>query len=128
MTEKEREAEFPRHVDLGRDVPDYGNTPVAPKAKKGKTKVSYPCLYISGIKDLSDIPAEGCMLVDYRVVGFNKREGQEPSIEIECRTICLPEKGESQDGYDAANREDDEAGDMIDQLAKKAGVKTDDED
>jgi len=117
MTEQERYDEFPVHIEVGKKM-----SKVLPKmtsldeVKKGKEKTFYPTLYISDIKGLEKLPKEGCVLVDYvrKSMHIHEVDGEDPtcSVELEIRTICLPEEHE----------ETNSAEDLVDDLAHKAGV------
>ena len=124
LSEKEREAEFPVHIELGTE-PGKGNSPMA--MPENPKKKYYPTLYISGVKGLDQIPEEGCALIDFkrRSITVSDREGEKSgSVELEICTLCLqPEDEKSEDGgeHDAMN-------DMVDSLAQKAGVNTEEDD
>lgn len=119
MTEHERQQEFPIHIELGKesDFPSFGED------KKSNKKTMYPTLFIGGIKGLEKLPKEGCMLIDFkrRSMTINNVKGESTcSVELECRTICLPEEYEDNDSAD----------DIVDDLYKKSRKKSrkDDDD
>ena len=119
MKESQRESAFPVHIDLGTK---FSNGPEIAPAKPDE-RTHYPTLYISGVKVLDKIPSKGCMLIDYEVVGFHKSKDGPGSIEIECRTICAKN--------DEDEEESDEHGDtndMIDDMARKAGLLKDEDE
>lgn len=111
MTEEQRERAFPIHIELGEKADDIEITPKG--VKKGKKRVVYPTLYIANVDGLQNIPAEGCMLVDFkrRNLSVNENSNGETtaSVELEIRTICLEEE-----------EEDEDTDDMIDKMYKKA--------
>ena len=123
MNESERESAFPVHINLGKKYPTTNPSPVA-EATPQKPTTSYPTLYLSDIKGLDKIPPKGCMLVDYEVVGFHKSKNGPGSVEIECKTICLQHDESAED----EESEHDHAGDMIDEMARKAGILKEDEE
>ncbi len=73
LSDKQREAEFPIHIDLG---------------EKDGDSVSYPVVDFGGAKGLDQLPDEGCMLVEFK----KSDDGS-----IEAHRICLAAK-ESDDG------------------------------
>lgn len=111
MTEEQRERAFPIHIEVGRESDDIEITTKG--VKKGKKRMVYPTLYIADVDGLQNIPAEGCMLVDFkrRNLSINENDQGETkaSVEIEVRTICLQEE-----------EEDTDMDDMIDKMYKKA--------
>ena len=114
MNESERESAFPVHINLG----TKGLGGLAVPEVKPEERTHYPTLYISGVKGLEKMPPNGCMLVDYEVVGFHKSKGGPGSIEIECKTICLQHDESAED----EESEHDNAGSIIDEMARKAGI------
>jgi hypothetical protein len=122
MTESQREKEFPVHIELGK-TSEFGE--LAPNIKsesKGKKKKYYPSLYISDVEGLEGIPEEGCVLIDFKRRSINVRTTQDgkttTSVELEVRTICMPDDYESEGDMD----------DVVDKLIKKSNSKKSDED
>lgn len=117
LSSDEREASFPVHVELGKEVDDYSspvaNPEKADKKSKSKKKTVYPILYLDAA-DPSKFPKSGCALIEFKRVGAHstERDGQEPtsSVELEIHTICLPSAGQS----------DDNEGDISDGMKKTA--------
>ena len=124
MTESEREKEFPIHIELGKSA-DMGDFPMAGKSdSKGKKKKFYPTLYVSDVEGLEDIPEEGCILIAFKRRSINVRKSDSgkttTSVELEVRTICMPNDYESEGDMD----------DVVEKMVKKSSRKSekDDED
>ena len=122
MTESQREKEFPVHIELGKTA-EFGETAPAIKPEsKGKKKKYYPSLYISDVEGLEGIPEEGCVLIDFKRRSINVRTDQNgkttTSVELEVRTICMPDDYESEGDMD----------DVVDKLMKKSNSKKSEED
>ena len=103
MTEQQRAAAFPIHIDLGRKA-DGMNMPMAVeggegKGKKGRPKKYYPSVYIDGIEGLEKIPKDCCALVHLRRKRLSLEEdsdGEETAgVTLELRRICLAEDDEN---------------------------------
>lgn len=96
MTEKERESEFPVHIDLGKKEDNSGVFSPASLAPAGKhtPKVYYPMLYIDGVDGLDQLPKEGCILIKYRRKKLSLDEGSDGEDKtgamLEIRALCLP--------------------------------------
>lgn len=98
-------------IDLGREY-DSGPCCEPSLKQKGKKKISYPSLYISGIKGLDLDTGEITFTAKGKVVSVSKRDkdmdpstpGEEYSCEIEVHSISAPgaSKDKSEDGLDAA--------------------------
>jgi len=116
MTSHERESEFQVHIEVGKSMDKALPNLMGEHNKKVKNKKFYPTLYISDIKGLEKLPKEGCILVDYvrKSMHIHEIDGEDPtcSVELEIHTVCLPEKQEDHNS----------AEDLVDDLAKKAGV------
>lgn len=116
MTEHERSEEFPVHINVGKPMGKVLPEAMLMEDTKKKTKLYYPTLYISDVKGLEKLPKEGCILVDFKRKSMHIHEidGEEPtcSVELEIHTVCLPEEHEDHNS----------AEDIVDDLAKKAGV------
>jgi hypothetical protein len=116
MTSHEREAEFPVHIEVGKSMDKALPKIMGEHNKKVKNKKYYPTLYISDIKGLEKLPKEGCILVDYvrKSMHIHEIDGEDPtcSVELEIHTVCLPEEQEDHNS----------AEDLVDDLAKKAGI------
>ena len=114
-------SEFPHEIDLGKKMNDSPVTPAdLPKGKKDRKY--YPTLYLSDIGGLEGIPEEGEAVIYFkrrgltiRKPGAGEKRETEVSVDLEIRRICLPDTEEG---------ETDEKGDMIDDLAEKAGIDT----
>lgn len=122
MTESQREKEFPIHIELGKAA-DMDNFPIAAKSlSKNNKKKFYPTLYISDVEGLQGIPEEGCVLIDFKRRSINVRTTQDgkttTSVELEIRTMCMPDDYESEGDMD----------DVVDKLIKKSNSKKSDED
>jgi hypothetical protein len=122
MTEKQREREFPIHVELGKKINNDGIMPAQAGPNGGSSKKKfYPTVYISDVAGLEDLPEKGCILVDYkrRSLTINQRDGKTTcSVELELRTICMP------DDYDGSN----DLSDIVDDLASKSVGKSDEDE
>ena len=99
---QEENAEYPVVISLGKPVEEY---PVSPSnGKTGPTKkktIVYPCLYLSEIEGLDQIPNEGMALVYFRkkrVTEDMHTEGKEPeiSIDLEIQELHVAEQSESE--------------------------------
>jgi hypothetical protein len=122
MTESEREKEFPIHIELGKTAEINELTPAFKSGSKGKKNKYYPTLYISDIEGLEGIPEEGCVLIDFKRRSINVRTTQDgkttTSVELEVRTICMPDDYESEGDMD----------DVVDKMMKKSNSKKSEED
>jgi hypothetical protein len=122
MSTENYDSEFPIHIDLGTKRPDYAIQAGEDSPKKGKDKMDYPTLYIRGVKELADLPKEGCALIEFKRIKLSSitpEDGESgEDAELSVRVLCLPEQQE------------DNAGDIKDVLtkaAKEAGIDTGDE-
>ena len=117
-------SEFPNEIDLGKKSSMSGMEPASP-SKPDKNKKYYPTLYLSDIPGLEDLPECGEALICFNRRGLTIRkpasgeskDGAKCSVstELEICKICLPEP---------EGDESDDKGDMIDELAEKAGINT----
>ena len=119
-------AQFPHEIDLGKK--SLMGPGMAEPSKPDKNKKYYPTLYLSDIPGLEGLPEDGEALIYFHRQGLTIRkpsgdsiakEGgkkQSVSVDLEIRRICLQDDGE-EDG-------EKETGDVIDELAEKAGVDT----
>lgn len=77
-------------IDLGREY----ESPCCPPSKSKVAKVSYPCLYISGIEGLDLETGEITFTAKGKVVSVSRRnsesEGEHYSCEIEVHKISIP--------------------------------------
>jgi hypothetical protein len=113
-------SEFPNEIDLGKKANDG---PMMPSETKGKKdRKYYPTLYLNDIGGLENLPAEGEAVIYFvrrgltiRKPGAGEKGSTQVSVDLEIRKICLP---------DAEEGEPDDKGDLIDELAEKAGVDT----
>lgn len=106
LTPKERETEFPVHIDLGKKESAMGGSlamQANPSGKKGKPRTVYPTAYIDNVPGLEALPKEGCMLVEFRRTRLNidtPENGEDTAgVTIELRRICLPEGEDMEDEY-----------------------------
>lgn len=94
LNEKEREAAFPVHIDLGHKAPEMA-VPGDSKRSDTKERVYYPTLYIEGVKGLEQLPKEGCILIEFRRkrLSIEEREDEQETagVTLEVRALCLPE-------------------------------------
>lgn len=108
--------QFPVSIDLEITPPEPIDLNMV-AGKKGKMKPMYPSLYISGVKNIEDLPREGYALIHFkrRSMTMGERDGEECcSADLEIHEIRLPEKGS-----------EEEMGDMEDamtSLAKERGL------
>lgn len=96
LSEKQREAAFPVHIDLGKkEVGMNATNPGSPSGKKGKPRTYYPTVYIDSVPGLGQLPKEGCILIKYRRTRLSIDEdasGEETTgATIEIHALCLPE-------------------------------------
>ncbi len=97
---------FPVHIELGRKVPDYGDSPMAAttsEKKPKKTRTVYPSLYFDDIpSDLfAKLKKTGWALIEYKRRRISiednpnaKKDGEESetaSGSVDVLQICLPE-------------------------------------
>lgn len=84
-------------TDLGKSYSDKGSI------VDSKDKLSYPSLYISGIKGLVPPSGEFTFTAKGRTVSVNTKDPANPSFEIEVTSISLPEgkKPKKVDGGDS---------------------------
>lgn len=107
--------DFPVEIELGREIKDYPVEATNAKPKKGKSRMSYPTLYLNGIEGLRDLPKDGVALIYFhrnRIGIVDRENGDGPAsiggggngdeAEIEVRRLCLPEGG-GDDGDDIAS-------------------------
>ncbi len=93
LSAEEREEAFPVHIELGRKAKDLGMD-----GKSGKAKMVYPKVYLEAVPGLEQLPAKGCMLVEF--VRDELRIGKDSAgATIELHTICLMES-EAEGDYD----------------------------
>jgi len=102
MTDAQRSAAFPVHIELGKKET---NLPVSPSGKKGKPKMYYPTTYIENVPGLENLPEEGCMLVHYRRTRLTietPEDGKDSAgATLELRRLCLEkDMGAEYDGED----------------------------
>ena len=108
-----------------------GDGPIDAPSKSEKSRKYYPSLYLSDIPGLEGLPEEGQAVIYFHRRGLTIRKPAadeakkgrktEVSVDLEIQKICLP-AGE-EDSADSESEPEDK-GDMIDQLAAKAGVDT----
>ena len=118
-------SEFPNEIDLGKKPNETG--PMVMPDKGGKNRKYYPTLYLSDIPGLEGLPEEGEAIIYFHRRGLTIRKPAadeakkgrktEVSVDLEIRRICLKDTEED-------SNESEDKGDMIDQLAAKAGVDT----
>jgi hypothetical protein len=101
---------FPKEIELGRDVPDYGATAIqapANKAHEKEKKKDYPTLYIRDVPGLEDIPKEGYALIYFRrrsvTVGEDSAGEDQASADLEVQEICLPPTSKSEEDADLSD-------------------------
>lgn len=61
-------------ISLGVERPDYGDSPVASQSEPKKTKMSYPSLYISDLKESIEMPDSGEATIKFKVVERRETE------------------------------------------------------
>lgn len=86
--------QFPISIDLAITPPEPIDLDMV-VGKKGKSKPMYPSLYISGVKNIEDLPREGYALIHFkrRSLTVGEREGEDCcSADLEIHEIRLPEK------------------------------------
>lgn len=86
--------QFPVSIDLAINPPEPVDLDMV-VGKKGKSKPMYPSLYISGVKNIEDLPREGYALIHFkrRSLTVGEREGEDCcSADLEIHEIRLPEK------------------------------------
>lgn len=117
MNESQREKAFPIHIELGRTM----GVPVPDEATSKPSKEKfYPTIFVSDVEGLEQLPKEGCILIDYKRRSLSVREENgkvTASVELEIRTMCLPEEYGEED-----------ADEVVESLTKKAFSKKDDDD
>jgi len=98
---------FPKEIDLGRDVPDYGATAISAPANKAhakETKKDYPRMYLAGVTGL---PKEGYALIYFKTLSATVGEDSEgedrSSTDIEVQEICLPNSSKSEEDSDLSS-------------------------
>lgn len=98
---------FPKEIDLGRDVPDYGATAISAPANKAhakEKKKDYPRLYLQGVTGL---PKEGYALIYFKTLSATVGEDSEgedrSSTDIEVQEICLPPTSKSEEDSDLSD-------------------------
>ena len=87
------------------------------EGKNRKLKPLYPSLYISGAKNLENLPREGYALIHFkrRSITMGDSDGEECcSADLEVHEISLPEKGESEEMSDI--------GEALTAMAKTRGL------
>ena len=93
--------DFPVKIELGKKSGGPVEAPV-PSTKENKDKKYYPCLYLSDIDGLEDIPKEGHALIYYRKKGASTREDDNGKIhtsaDLEIEDIHFPAKEEAEEG------------------------------
>lgn len=95
LSEKEREAAFPVHIDLGQRLPDGPGMGIASKSSRSqaKSKLYYPSLHIEGVKGLEQLPEEGCILIEFKRMrlSIEERDGKPTTgATLEIHSLCLP--------------------------------------
>lgn len=118
LTESQREKAFPIHLEMGKEMPDMEMSDEMDE--KPKKKKFYPVVFISDIPGLEHLPEEGCVLMDYkrRSLTVREQDGEtQASVELEIRTLCLPEEYGEED-----------ADDVVESLTKKAFKKKEDDE
>ena len=139
LSEKQREAAFPVHIDLGKSMGDMktsGPMDAIPSKKKGekggkaKERKFYPTVYIDSMPGLEQLPKEGCMLVEFRRKRLSIEENIEgdetAGVTLELRAICLPEDGGGMSDNDSEGASDMET--AMRNAMKKTTSEKDDED
>ncbi len=129
---------FPKEIDLGRDVPDYGATALTAPANKAhakETKKDYPRLYLQGVTGL---PKEGYALIYFKTlsatVGEDSEGEDKSSTDVEIQEICLPPTSKSEEDSDLSDamaalmKEKSDAGDQGDDDDEDAETAPDDEE
>jgi hypothetical protein len=109
--------EFPISIDLAitPTVEPIGFD--QPKGKSRELKPMYPSLYITGAKNLENLPREGYALIHFkrRSITMGDRDGEECcSADLEVHEISLPEKGDSEEMTDI--------GEALTAMAKTRGL------
>lgn len=117
--------DFPVKIELGKTMDSTIGQPVKPNNKDEKKKY-YPCLYLSDIEGLEDIPKEGHAIIYFRKKGSCVREDEKgkvcASADLEIEDIHFQEKEESEDGEDM----EEEMKEMLE--GKKSDESEDEED
>jgi hypothetical protein len=96
LTDKEREAYFPVHIELGKKESEIGGTemPRPPGTKRGKSRKFYPTIYIDSTPGLEQLPKDGCMLVEFRRKRISIEENGDgddaAGVTLEIHALCLP--------------------------------------
>lgn len=114
--------QFPVSIDLEISPPEPVDLGMV-AGKKGKSQPMYPSLYISGAKNLEDLPREGYALIHFkrRSVTMGDRDGEECcSADLEVHEIRLPEKGTEEEMGDI--------GEALTSMAKERGLVEGDEE
>lgn len=122
-------AQFPISIDLGKTMDDSQIAmPAGKKSDKGKKY--FPTLYIDGVEGLSKLPDEGCALIKFKVRrDSTDRDSGKSSCELEVQSLCLPKDAADDPGDETDNSgADGDTGELVDEMAKNAGVKMDDEE
>lgn len=118
MNESQREKAFPIHIELGKRP--NSTSPIQVRDEMPSPKKYYPTLFISDVEGLEQLPEKGCILIDYKRRSLSIREEggkTSASVELEIRTMCLPEEYGEED-----------AEDVVETLAKKAFKKDEDDE
>lgn len=105
--------DFPVSIDLAIELPEMDMS----AGKKRPSKPMYPSLFISGAKNLEDLPREGYALIHFkrRSVTMSDRDGEDCcSADLEIHEIRLPEKG--------AEEEMGDMEDVLKSMAKDRGL------
>lgn len=94
LTEKEREKAFPVHIDLGRKMAGPETAMAGNSSRsEAKSKPYYPTLYLEGVKGLEQLPAEGCILIEFKRtrLSIEERDGKPTTgATLEIHSLCLP--------------------------------------
>lgn len=109
--------QFPVSIDLEITPPEPIDLDMVVGKKQGKSKPMYPSLYITGAKNLEDLPREGYALIHFkrRSVTMGDRDGEECcSADLEVHEIRLPEKGSGEEMGDL--------GEALTSMAKERGL------
>jgi len=102
--------DYPVKIDLGKEVDDYpspcemaSKNPKNPK--NGKKRTVYPCLYLSGVEGLEDVPKEGHAIITFKRISMTVRDRngeQDNSVELEIEDIHFQSKTKEDENEDIA--------------------------
>lgn len=96
--------DFPIKLELGKSMDENEIHMPKDEPKKEKKKKYYPCLYLSDIDGLEDVPREGHALIYFRKKSASVREDEEgkvhASADLEIEDIHFQAKDEEDDSWD----------------------------